>query len=324
DDAHEGACSPPRRRRRLLLGPSSLPAVRSSFALRAGLASASQRRGRKRRRCDTISCPRRSRRLSPSLRPRSFPAVRAFSLRVAIATPSRRRRRKLRVDDGRHRVSTPRRRRSHNSLLPGVRRFPGLRSFALRFVLGTCCASGARRRWKPAEADMGNYISKRLGKNNTSDRGLEVHRERLHGSPEVVDLTVETDLELEKVDVVGRGTGYCRVPAHGSSRSREKGALFYKEFLQWTKKREGGLQESAFEDLSQLFTPLSDKDEREVNALLCDSGHSDKIIVTHDASNIEITKEKLQCLRPCGWLNDEVINLYIELLKERAEREPKK
>jgi hypothetical protein len=84
---------------------------------------------------------------------------------------------------------------------------------------------------------------------------------------------------------------------------------------------------------------------------------SDKIVVMHEPSNIEVTKGKLQCLRPRGWLNDEVnsyryvlnnaltylcdvrihsatsdtvcaslqvINLYIQLLKERAEREPRR
>jgi Ulp1 family protease len=33
----------------------------------------------------------------------------------------------------------------------------------------------------------------------------------------------------------------------------------------------------------------------------------------HGPSNIEITKEKLECLRPHGWLNDEV-NTYTECL----------
>lgn len=170
---------------------------------------------------------------------------------------------------------------------------------------------------------MGNRISQLLGK-STSDGGLEVHRKQLDGSPEVVDLTDESDLELEKVDVVGRGIGDWSAPAKVFSGSPEKGALFYKEALGWTKKRDPGLQKLALEELSQPFTPLSDKEEREVNTLLYDSGHSDKIIVIHEPSNIEITKEKLQCLRPRGWLNDEVINLYIELLKERAEREPKR
>ncbi|XP_045791698.1 ubiquitin-like-specific protease 1A [Trifolium pratense] len=35
-------------------------------------------------------------------------------------------------------------------------------------------------------------------------------------------------------------------------------------------------------------------------------------------------KRKTQCLKPGGWLNDEVINLYLCLFKEREEREPQK
>jgi len=40
---------------------------------------------------------------------------------------------------------------------------------------------------------------------------------------------------------------------------------------------------------------------------------SNEIIVMHEPSNTEITKEKLECLRPRGWLNDEVNN-YTECL----------
>jgi hypothetical protein len=36
---------------------------------------------------------------------------------------------------------------------------------------------------------------------------------------------------------------------------------------------------------------------------------SSKVLVLHEPSNIEISKEKFQCLRPRCWLNDEVILL---------------
>ncbi|XP_050372334.1 ubiquitin-like-specific protease ESD4 [Argentina anserina] len=49
-----------------------------------------------------------------------------------------------------------------------------------------------------------------------------------------------------------------------------------------------------------------------------------KVLVSHENSNIQITGELLQCLRPRAWLNDEVINVYLELLKEREKRDPKK
>ncbi|XWS53614.1 hypothetical protein CRYUN_Cryun10bG0016000 [Craigia yunnanensis] len=49
-----------------------------------------------------------------------------------------------------------------------------------------------------------------------------------------------------------------------------------------------------------------------------------KILVSHENSSIDIRGQVLQCLKPGAWLNDEVINLYLELLKERENREPKK
>ncbi|KAI3864068.1 hypothetical protein MKW98_031660 [Papaver atlanticum] len=72
-----------------------------------------------------------------------------------------------------------------------------------------------------------------------------------------------------------------------------------------------------------LFTPLTDEEEREVDAAFS-SLKRRKVLVAHENSNIEITGELLRCLTPGGWLNDEVINVYLELLKERERREPKK
>lgn len=71
----------------------------------------------------------------------------------------------------------------------------------------------------------------------------------------------------------------------------------------------------------ELFAPLTDEEEIEVSYVLSDFNR-DKVLVTHANSNIQITGQILQCLRPCGWLNDEVISLYLELLKEREKREP--
>lgn len=72
-----------------------------------------------------------------------------------------------------------------------------------------------------------------------------------------------------------------------------------------------------------LFTPLTDEEDREVDAAFS-SLKRRKVLVAHENSNIEITGELLRCLTPGGWLNDEVINVYLELLKERERREPKK
>ncbi|MQL94373.1 hypothetical protein Taro_027028 [Colocasia esculenta] len=84
----------------------------------------------------------------------------------------------------------------------------------------------------------------------------------------------------------------------------------------------------AEKDLSGPFAPLTDEEENNVNLALQDPEkfhlRSHEVLVLHESSNIEITREVIQCLRPGAWLNDEVINLYFELLKERERREPKK
>ncbi|KAH9287436.1 hypothetical protein KI387_031553, partial [Taxus chinensis] len=51
---------------------------------------------------------------------------------------------------------------------------------------------------------------------------------------------------------------------------------------------------------------------------------SEEVLAMHKSSGIAITRQCFQCLKPMGKLNDEVINLYLELLKEREEREPLK
>ncbi|KAJ9538347.1 hypothetical protein OSB04_031080 [Centaurea solstitialis] len=78
------------------------------------------------------------------------------------------------------------------------------------------------------------------------------------------------------------------------------------------------------EDVTEApFRALTEDEEEMVNKALSNSNRR-KVLVTHENSNITITGEVLQCLRPRAWLNDEVINVYLELLKERENREPKK
>uniref|UniRef100_A0A7N0U9P2 Ubiquitin-like protease family profile domain-containing protein n=1 Tax=Kalanchoe fedtschenkoi TaxID=63787 RepID=A0A7N0U9P2_KALFE len=72
--------------------------------------------------------------------------------------------------------------------------------------------------------------------------------------------------------------------------------------------------------LNEAFVPLTDEEEFEVRRAL--SANRKKLLVSHQKSGIVITGADIQCLRPRTWLNDEVINLYLELLKEREQREP--
>ncbi|KAG4160860.1 hypothetical protein ERO13_D01G023484v2 [Gossypium hirsutum] len=73
----------------------------------------------------------------------------------------------------------------------------------------------------------------------------------------------------------------------------------------------------------ELFVPLT-KDELAEVSHAFSAENKKKILVSHENSSIDIRGEVLQCLKPGSWLNDEVINLYLELLKERENREPKK
>ncbi|MED6130295.1 hypothetical protein PIB30_000194 [Stylosanthes scabra] len=70
--------------------------------------------------------------------------------------------------------------------------------------------------------------------------------------------------------------------------------------------------------LLEPFVPLTREEEVEVAHAF--SADRKKVLVTHYKSNIEISGETFQCLRPGGWLNDEVIDLYLVLLKEREGR----
>ncbi|XP_048554728.1 ubiquitin-like-specific protease 1A [Triticum urartu] len=221
-------------------------------------------------------------------------ASRSFTLRFALAAPPHHCR-KRRLGGARPPAPSPRRRRS--SVVPPSR-FLALRPFALRYLLAAGASTPCRRR-KASVIDMGHLLS-RLLRESTDEGGSRVRKRRGKGLREVIDLSASR-VQADKASASRRDIGDV------SNITLEKVP-----------------DDSLEEDLSELFAPLTNEEESEVNNLLNGSAHSKKIIVLHKSSNIEITKEKLWCLRPRGWLNDEVINLYLELLKERAEREPQR
>ncbi|KAG8052289.1 hypothetical protein GUJ93_ZPchr0001g32275 [Zizania palustris] len=77
------------------------------------------------------------------------------------------------------------------------------------------------------------------------------------------------------------------------------------------------------EVVPEPFVPLTDEDEDVVDHALGGRNRRERL-AAHESSNIVITREILQCLKERDWLNDDVINLYLELLKERELREPSK
>ncbi|GJU09592.1 ubiquitin-like-specific protease ESD4 [Tanacetum coccineum] len=91
----------------------------------------------------------------------------------------------------------------------------------------------------------------------------------------------------------------------------------------WQKSHPVKKEEEEEDVVHDLFNPLTEEEEERVATALSYSNR-ENVLVNHENSNIMITGKALQCLRPHAWLNDEVINVYLELLKERERREPKK
>ena len=60
--------------------------------------------------------------------------------------------------------------------------------------------------------------------------------------------------------------------------------------------------------------PVSDGDRDKYNQLMSEP-HNDEILITRFA--VDITRYKISCLNDRTWLNDEVINFYMKMLKAR-------
>jgi len=67
---------------------------------------------------------------------------------------------------------------------------------------------------------------------------------------------------------------------------------------------------------AKKLAPLSAEDQELAQEAL--QGNLDDVIV--EGFNIEMTTKLLSCLEPGSWLNDEVMNFYLELLSERCKR----
>ncbi|EOA30495.1 hypothetical protein CARUB_v10013619mg [Capsella rubella] len=99
---------------------------------------------------------------------------------------------------------------------------------------------------------------------------------------------------------------------------KERSRALLRRFFSFWKRDE----EPAEDVQREAFLPLSREEETAVKRVFL--ANDSNILVAHKNSNIDITGEILRCLRPGEWLNDEVINLYLVLLKDREAREPKK
>ncbi|CAM0881221.1 unnamed protein product [Alopecurus aequalis] len=146
---------------------------------------------------------------------------------------------------------------------------------------------------------------------------------------------IKQDEDRDEEDQVKAKVVVGKVPLYkqlyeASSRQRDAKLSTLKFEVRLAEKGQLGLQR-LLEVLPQItpnkkevpepFVPLTDEDEDRVRHALGGRKRRETLLV-HDASNIVITREILQCLNDKDWLNDEVINLYLELLKERELREP--
>ncbi|KAK4380035.1 hypothetical protein RND71_001897 [Anisodus tanguticus] len=190
--------------------------------------------------------------------------------------------------------------------------------------------------------ELGNGVAEKTGLDNgPGQRGKESN-----GVVEILDnssvVTVSNDVNLKNeenmLDSLSLSSKFddSSVPMYkkllGSAEKRDDNLkriqfqIEYTEKLREThqllrpQKKEEHVKEHV---ITEPFVPLAEGEEAEVSHALSNANRT-KVLVTHENSKIDITGEILQCLRPGAWLNDEVINVYLELLKEREEKEPKK
>ncbi|KFK30643.1 hypothetical protein AALP_AA6G008600 [Arabis alpina] len=71
------------------------------------------------------------------------------------------------------------------------------------------------------------------------------------------------------------------------------------------------------------FVRLNEEERAEVEDAFSKS-KSTSVLVLHESSNIDINGTALGCLKPTMCLNDQVVNFYLELLKDRQTRDPQK
>ncbi|ONK68260.1 uncharacterized protein A4U43_C05F9390 [Asparagus officinalis] len=236
---------------------------------------------------------------------------------------------------------------------PFSRQVHGPQRVIKAFNLGSSSGRGLVQR-EPFQ--MGNFASSLFESKREEGLGLEAYRKMVNdsgfrevnpgsgsklglGSVEEISLPPPTD--AEEVKVLNRKVVDARNVVENVWVKNKKPV--YLELYEQAKKRDprlstlsldqklaelklSGLQsvpKAQEENPKEVFIPLTDEEEDEVSYAFR-GGKRRQLLVTHKASNIEITGEVLQCLNGNGWLNDEVINLYLELLKERERREPKK
>ncbi|XP_010486220.1 PREDICTED: ubiquitin-like-specific protease 1A isoform X2 [Camelina sativa] len=167
------------------------------------------------------------------------------------------------------------------------------------------------------KAEMGNGFVNLKNRSFMVDDGSQANSSFVLNLP----VTDVTSYEADRKAVESAEHRISKLKARGYGDSlKERGrallrSLFPFSFSFWKQDEEPDVRREA-------FLPLSREEETVVKRAF--SAYDSTILVAHENSNIDITGKILRCLKPGEWLNDEVINLYMVLLKEREAREPKK
>ncbi|KAF3557144.1 hypothetical protein F2Q69_00015954 [Brassica cretica] len=137
---------------------------------------------------------------------------------------------------------------------------------------------------------------------------------------EVIDLVDEDSSIEQAAQVVEDDKVEKEYSSPCRARNDEKGSYLRVPLI----RRSPRLKKKRAEVSRELFLPLKEEEDAQVKSAFSVRNRM-KVLVLHKNSGIEIRGETLQCLKPCAWLNDDVvINLYLELLKERETRDPQK
>ncbi|XP_061999000.1 ubiquitin-like-specific protease 1A [Rosa rugosa] len=102
----------------------------------------------------------------------------------------------------------------------------------------------------------------------------------------------------------------------------DKAAIWQNKESETSIKSEDDIKHCEHAAAHEHFIPLTDEEHDAVEKAF--SSADDEVLVTDKSLNIKITGENFRCLKPRAWLNDEVINVYLKLLKEREKRDPNK
>jgi len=154
------------------------------------------------------------------------------------------------------------------------------------------------------EREREKELEKELEREREKER-IEKERERENEFLE--------EMEIEEIEERERETELIE-----KERQKEREIETEKEKEKEIEREKERMKNDAYNyQLNLRLQPLNDQALHQVKSALS-LPHNDTLLI--EKFCIPMTRYKLSCLRPCTWLNDEVINFYLNLLKEREDR----